>query len=37
MIIDGAVMDDLTAWAKASLCLRMNLDLRDGPEEVLAL
>ena len=37
MIIDSAVLDDLTVWAKASLCLRMNLNLRNFPEDVLAL
>lgn len=37
MIIDSAVLDDLTVWAKASLCLRMNLNLRNFLEDVLAL
>ena len=33
VIIDGAVLDDLTAQAKASPRLRMNLDLRNSPED----
>ena len=33
MIIDQKLLDDLTASAKASPRLRMNLDLRNGPED----
>ena len=33
MKITQAVLDDLTAQAKASLRLRMNLDLRNSPED----
>ncbi len=33
MIIDQALLDTLTAQAKASPRLRMNLDLRNGPED----
>ena len=33
MIIDQHVLDDLTAQAKASPRLRMNLDLRNSPED----
>lgn len=33
MIIDQHVLDDLTAQAKATLRLRMNLDLRNSPED----
>ena len=33
MIIDKQILDDLTAQAKASLRLRMNLDLRNSPED----
>lgn len=33
MIIDKAILDDLTARAKASPRLRMNMDLRNGPED----
>lgn len=33
MIIDKAVLDNLTAQAKASPRLRMNLDLRNSPED----
>ena len=33
MIIDKAILDDLMARAKASPRLRMNLDLRNGPED----
>ena len=33
MIIDQPVMDNLTAAAKASPRLRMNLDLRNSPED----
>ena len=33
MIIDNAVLDSLTAAAKASPRLRMNLDLRNSPED----
>ena len=34
MIIDGKILDKLTAQAKASPRLRMNLDLRNGPEDL---
>ena len=34
MIIDGKVLDKLTAQAKASPRLRMNMDLRNGPEDL---
>ena len=33
MIIDQSILDDLTAQAKASPRLRMNLDLRNSPED----
>ena len=33
MIIDQRILDDLTARAKASPRLRMNLDLRNSPED----
>lgn len=33
MIIDQLILDSLTAQAKASLRLRMNLDLRNSPED----
>ena len=33
MIITQALLDKLTAQAKASLRLRMNMDLRNGPED----
>ena len=33
MIIDQNILDDLTAQAKASQRLRMNLDLRNSPED----
>lgn len=33
MIIDQALLDNLTAQAKASPRLRMNLDLRNSPED----
>ena len=33
MIIDTALLDDLSAQAKASPRLRMNLDLRNSPED----
>lgn len=33
MIIDPRILDDLTAQAKASPRLRMNLDLRNSPED----
>lgn len=33
MVITQAVLDNLTAQAKASPRLRMNMDLRDGPED----
>ena len=33
MIINQEVLDELTAQAKASPRLRMNLDLRNGPED----
>ena len=33
MIIDQNILDDLTAQAKASPRLRMNLDLRNSPED----
>ena len=33
MIVDSSVLDDLTAQAKASPRLRMNLDLRNSPED----
>ena len=34
MILDGSVLDDLTERAKNSPRLRMNLDLRNGPEDL---
>ena len=34
MIIDKHILDDLTAQAKASPRLRMNLDLRNSPEDL---
>ena len=33
MVIDKQILDDLTAQAKASPRLRMNFDLRNGPED----
>ena len=33
MKITQALLDDLTAWAKESPRLRMNLDLRNSPED----
>jgi len=33
MIIDKQILDDLTAQAKASPRLRMNMDLRNSPED----
>ena len=33
MIIDTTLLDDLSAQAKASPRLRMNLDLRNSPED----
>ena len=33
MIIDQSILDDLTAQAKASPRLRMNMDLRNSPED----
>ncbi len=33
MIIDQSTLDDLTAQAKASPRLRMNMDLRNSPED----
>lgn len=33
MIIDKAILDELTAAAKSSPRLRMNLDLRNSPED----
>ncbi len=33
MIIDKIILDSLTAQAKASPRLRMNLDLRNSPED----
>ena len=33
MVIDKKILDGLTASAKASTRLRMNLDLRNGPED----
>ena len=33
MIINQQILDDLTAQAKASPRLRMNLDLRNSPED----
>ena len=33
MIIDQAILDNLTAQAKASPRLRMNLDLRNSPQD----
>ena len=33
MVIDKKILDELTASAKASPRLRMNLDLRNGPED----
>lgn len=33
MVVSQAVLDELTAQAKASPRLRMNMDLRDGPED----
>ena len=34
MIIDGRVLDDLSAQARASERLRMNMDMRNGPEDL---
>ena len=34
MIVDQQVLDDLTARAKVSPRLRMNLDLRNSPEDL---
>lgn len=34
MIIDGKVLDELTAKAKASPRLRMNMDLRNSPADL---
>ena len=34
MIVDGSILDDLTERAKNSPRLRMNLDLRNGPEDL---
>ena len=34
MIIDGKILDKLTAQAKASPRLRMTMDLRNGPEDL---
>ena len=34
MIIDGKVLDELSAKARASERLRMNMDLRNGPEDL---
>lgn len=34
MIIDGKILDKLTAQAKTSPRLRMNMDLRNGPEDL---
>ena len=34
MIVDQQVLDDLTARAKASPRLRLNLDLRNSPEDL---
>ena len=34
MVIDKKILDELTASAKASPRLRMNLDLRNGPEDL---
>ena len=33
MVINQAILDELTAQAKASPRLRMNMDLRNGPED----
>ena len=33
MVIDNRILDELTAAAKASLRLRMNLDLRNSPSD----
>lgn len=33
MVITQAILDDLTRRAKASPRLRMNMDLRNGPED----
>ncbi len=33
MIVNSSILDDLTARAKASPWLRMNLDLRNSPED----
>jgi len=33
MVITQAILDELTAQAKASPRLRMNMDLRNGPED----
>ena len=33
MVVSQAVLDELTAQAKASSRLRMNMDLRNGPED----
>ena len=34
MIIDQKILDQLSAQAKASPRLRMNMDLRNGPEDL---
>ena len=34
MVVDKNVLDELTAQAKASPRLRMNMDLRNGPEDL---
>lgn len=34
MIVDQKILDDLTARAKVSTRLRMNLDLRNSPEDL---
>ncbi len=34
MVVDKKILDELTASAKASPRLRMNLDLRNGPEDL---
>lgn len=33
MVINNEILDDLTKQAKASPRLRMNLDLRNSPED----
>ena len=33
MVVSQAVLDELTAQAKTSPRLRMNMDLRNGPED----